>query len=383
MNNISGLTTDRNKAAFRTSKQTAQGRRSRIDDLAGYMVCTGEIIREAFRQATLNKKGFVIVVDKDNKTLGIVTDGDFRRAIWEGVSLEKPIESIMNTKYIFLTEGYTLDNVKNIFLTTNIRQIPILDEGTLVDVIFRRDINKLEPHVSKPCLSLPVVIMAGGRGARLDPFTRILPKPLIPIGDKPIIEIIIDKFAEFGVTDFYISVNHKQKMIQAFFEDFHSKYTISYINEEHFLGTAGALKYLEGKFDTPFIVSNCDIIIDTDYARINKFHQQGRYDLTLVGSMQHHTIPYGVCRLRTEGELWEIEEKPEYDLLANTGLYILNPEVLSFIPQGKHFDMTELIQGLQDEGKRIGVYPVSGESWIDVGQWEEYKKAIEKLSRFG
>jgi len=126
---------------------------------------------------------------------------------------------------------------------------------------------------------------------------------LIPIGDKPVIEIIMDRFAEHGITDFYVSVNHKEKMIRAFFEDSHNRYTISYINEECYLGTAGALKYLEGEFDTPFIVSNCDIIIDTDYTKISDFHRDGNYDLTLVVSVQHHVIPYGVCKLRNEGEL--------------------------------------------------------------------------------
>lgn len=348
--------------------------------LSSFAVNHWKTIRECFKQATLNKESFVIVVDESDKVLGIVTDGDFRRAIWKDVPLDDSIQLITKKDFVFFTEPYTFDDIKNIFLTTNIMQIPILREGFLVDVIFRNDFYESKLKIVKPRLQIPVVIMAGGKGTRLDPFTRVLPKPLIPIGDKPVIEIIMDKFAEYGVSEFYISVNHKEKMIRAFFEDSHNRYTISYINEESYLGTAGALKYLEGEFDTPFIVSNCDIIIDADYTRISDFHKDNNYDLTLVVSVQHHVIPYGVCKLRNEGELDTMEEKPSYNFLVNTGLYILNPDVLSFIPPGEQFNMTDLIKKLRNNNRRIGVYPVSEESWTDVGQWGEYKKAIEKLS---
>ena len=145
------------------------------------------------------------------------------------------------------------------------------------------------------------------------------------------------------------------------------------------LGTAGGLKYLEKRIDTPFFVSNCDIIIQCDYFDIYKFHKKANFDLTLVSSIQHHIIPYGVCKLENDGSLKTIREKPEYDFLVNTGMYILNPDILKFIPKNKSFDMTDLIKCLKEEKKKIGVYPVSKKSWIDVGQWEEYKKATKNL----
>ena len=155
--------------------------------------------------------------------------------------------------------------------------------------------------------------MAGGKGKRMDPFTRILPKPLIPLGDEPIIKIIMDEFNKFGIVNFYISLNEKAKMIKAYFHDHSSPYTIQFIDEEEPLGTAGALKYLKGKLDAPFFVSNCDIVLHANYKSILDFHTKGSYALTLVASMRHFTIPYGVCDVINDGELVEIKEKPEYD----------------------------------------------------------------------
>jgi NDP-sugar pyrophosphorylase family protein len=224
-------------------------------------------------------------------------------------------------------------------------------------------------------LNLPVVIMVGGKGTRLDPFTRILPKALIPLGETPIIEVIMDKFSVYGVKEYYISVNHKHKMIKAYFEDRKSKYNVSYIDEDKPLGTAGAIKLLENKINTPFFVSNCDIIINCDYSAIMKFHQDKKHMLTLIASMQHHTVQYGVCEIENDGSLFKIKEKPEYDFLVNTGMYIMNPEIMSYIPDNSYFDMTDLIEAIKEEKHTIGIYPVSEKSWIDVGQWEEYNNA--------
>ena len=221
--------------------------------------------------------------------------------------------------------------------------------------------------------------MAGGKGTRLDPFTRIFPKPLIPIGDNPIIEIIMDKFAKYGMKSFIISVNTKAKMIKAYFEDSRSKYNISFIDEDKPLGNIGALRFLEGKLKTPFFISNCDIIVECDYTKIYEFHQQHNCDLTIVGSLQHYTIPYGVCDIENGGILKSIKEKPEYDLLVNTGMYVFNPDILKFIPKNEFFNIPDLIKKLKKARKKIGVYPVSEKSWIDVGKLSEYKKHINIL----
>jgi len=347
-----------------------------------FTINSKEPIREAFKKQCFFEEKFIIAVDDDDKVVGVVTDGDFRRAIWNSISLEDPLDLIVNRKFVSFENNYDENEIKNVFRTTNIIQIPILENGRLVNIIYEKDIATKEGVKTKLPIDVPVVIMAGGVGARLDPFTKILPKPLIPIREKPVIEIIVDKFVENGVNEFYVTVNHKAKMIKAFFEEIDREYNISYIEEDEPLGTAGSLKLLENKLTAPFIVSNCDIIIEEDYSELLKFHNNGNYALTLVGSMQHHIIPYGVCQIRNGGELFEIKEKPEYDFLVNTGMYVINPEVLKFIPEKKKYDVTDLIEDIKKENMKIGVFPISERSWIDVGQWEEYKKAVDKFKLF-
>ena len=151
------------------------------------------------------------------------------------------------------------------------------------------------------------------------------------------------------------------------------------MEEQKPLGTAGSLQYLAGKFKESFFVTNCDIIIKTNYTDLYAFHQKGNYDITLVASMKNYIIPYGTCELTGEGYLKQINEKPEYDFLVNTGLYVVNPDVLFLIPKGKLYNITHLIEDSNNQGKKIGVYPIDDDAWIDVGQWAEYQKAIKKL----
>ncbi len=349
-------------------------------DVIKFIVGFNNSIRNSMKTMDDTGQG-ILIIYKNNKIFGIVTDGDIRRAILRGVDLEDCVGKIANTNFIFISDNKDEDEIKNIFKNTKARHIPVIKNNKLINIIFEEDFffKKYKSSSYRKIINIPVVIMAGGKGTRLDPFTRILPKALIPIDNKPIIEIIMDKFAVFGINNFYISVNHKSKMIKAFFEDFHSNYDVSFIDENIPLGTAGGLKYLEKRIDTPFFVSNCDIIIQCDYFEIYKFHKKENFDLTLVSSIQHHIIPYGVCKLENDGSLKNIKEKPEYNLLINTGMYILNPDILQFIPKDKSFDMTDLIKRLKENKKKIGVYPISEKSWIDVGQWEEYRKAVDIL----
>jgi len=353
---------------------------STIKEDDNYKVFYNLSIRDSIKKLDATGIGFIGVTDDSNKLLGIVTDGDFRRAVLSGVSLDNPIISIANKNFIYLKQGYLIDEMENVFLNNDIAHIPVINNGELQEIILRKNIPYIRKNnAEERILNIPVVIMAGGTGTRLKPFTHIMPKPLIPIGNKPLIELIIERFQNSGISEFYLSLNYKANMIKAYFEGREIAKNFHYLTEEFPMGTAGALKKLKGIIDSTFIVSNCDIIIKSDYKKIIESHIQGKYDLTLVACMQHLKIPYGICSIEEGGCLKEISEKPEFDYLVNTGMYVFEPSILDFIPDNTFFHITQLIEELKRRNKRIGVYPVYENSWIDVGQWEEYRKAIKYL----
>ncbi len=345
-----------------------------------YKITTRCSIREAVKKMDEGGIGFCMCVDDQDLVIGVMTDGDFRRAIHGGVQLDENVMKIVNTKFVSVEPNYQKSAIDKIFSTTIVRQIPVLDKGKLIDVITIDQFYGEDKGKKRRTLDCPVIIMAGGKGTRLDPFTRILPKPLIPLGNDPVIKVIMDEFHKFGIDNFHISLNDKEKMVMAYFHDHDLNYNIQYIHEAKPLGTAGALRYLDGKLTTSFFVSNCDIIIRTDYGSFYDFHRNGNYALTMVGSMRLYTIPYGVCDIDHVGCLKAIREKPQYDFLVNTGMYLLEPQVLKLIPEDVCFNMTDLIRKVQESGLKVGIFPVSEKSWIDVGQLSEYKEIINKLS---
>lgn len=334
-------------------------------------------IKEAMK--CLDKVGekVLIVVNDQNRLLGMLSDGDLRRRIIKNGNLDGTVADCYNHNPIAVREDYDLNDVKQLMTIHKIELIPILDcSDNVVDVLIWSNLFENKKR-ERPKLEMPVVIMAGGKGTRLDPFTKILPKPLIPIGDKSIIEIIIDNFQEYKVNHFFISVNQKSKIIKSYFEELNPPYSISYIYEPKPLGTAGSLRYLQGKINGSFIVTNCDIIINADYNDIADFHIKNDNDITIVASMKQYRIPYGICEIENGGILSQIIEKPEYHFLVNTGMYILKASTLQLAPNEELFHMTHLIQNSKKAGGKIGVYPVSENSWIDTGEWEEYKNALK------
>ena len=254
--------------------------------------------------------------------------------------------------------------------------IPIVNENGIVLDYVNWSILGKKTKASESFTDIPVVIMAGGKGERMKPFTKILPKPMIPINDKTILEYIIERFRNISCNDFHITLNYKAKILKAYFEELNLDYNISFVEEVKPLGTAGSLFLLKNKMKKPFFVSNCDIIVKCDYEELYQFHIEGKYDITLVASNKEYIIPYGTCELDKNGSLSIINEKPKYDFLINTGLYVVNPRLLKLIPKNKFYHITHLIENAKASGFKIGVFPINEESWIDIGQWSEYKKAI-------
>lgn len=324
-----------------------------------------------------NGKRMAIVVE-NRKLLGIITDGDIRRYILRSGDLNKEVSNIMNINPITIYKGQT-KKAKGLFKKKHLAALPVIDKyDDIVDVLFWEDIFTEDRKIEEK-IDIPVVIMAGGKGTRLYPYTKILPKPLVPIGDTPIIERIMNRFHGKGCKNFYVTVNYKKNMIKAYFNELNPEYNIEYIEEHKPLGTCGSLYLLKDMIKGTFIVSNCDILIDGDYGDMLSYHKGNKNAITIITSIKNHVIPYGVIELDDFERVNRLTEKPQYNMLVNTGMYIIEPEVLLDVPEDTFFHITELIEQYIKKGKKIGTYPISEKSWLDMGQFSEMEKMIQGL----
>ena len=354
------------------------------EDLKKVIVDSDISIKDAIKNLEEAHEGIVLAVNRDGCLEGIFTDPDFRRTVLSNIDLNESLSGVMNTDFIAIdVDEFTVEKAKKLLIDNFISHLPVIDkENRLVGMVYERDFFRSEqdkPEHLNQNVDIPAVIMAGGEGKRLDPFTRVLPKPLIPIDTKPVIEHIIDNFSKWGIDQFHISIYYRAKTIKAYFEENLPQLDVNFLEEDKPLGTAGALKFLQDEIEQPFFLSNCDILIEANYSQIFKFHQKRNDLLTVIGSVRHHQIPYGICKTKNGGDLEEIREKPEYDFLVNTGMYILEPKALEYIPENRKFDLTDLIDRLIENDQKVGVFPISSGSWVDIGQWAEYKKTIDKL----
>lgn len=321
-----------------------------------------------------------LFVLSENHFEGIVTLGDIQRAIIKNVSLRESVRSILDKNKIYGYESEGEGNIKKKMRRMRAEVMPILnDSGDLTDVWFWNDLFQKSELSEREKINLPVVIMAGGKGTRLKPITNVIPKPLVPIGDKTILETILDQFEEIGCTKFYMSVNYKADMMKYYLSQLNHQYDIEFFQEEKPLGTIGSVSLLKGKINTPFFVSNCDSINEQDYRDVYDYHVDNHNDLTIVTMVKSFKIPYGVIETGDDGLMISLSEKPELTYQVNTGVYILNPELIDEIPEGEFFHITHLMEKVQSRGGRVGCFPVSEHSWKDMGEWPEYLKMIDVL----
>jgi dTDP-glucose pyrophosphorylase len=350
-----------------------------------FLVPQMHTVRQAMEQLEKSEEKIVFVVDPDSRLIGSLTDGDIRRWILSDGDLKVPVFRVCNYTPFVAEENFATDQIRAEMLTRNLNCVPVVDpDRKILRLVFWKELFQSGAAAPpKRKLSLPVVIMAGGKGTRLAPFTNVLPKPLIPIGDRTIIELIIDQFVVHGLGDFHLSVHYKSKLLKSFFEELSPDYSVSYLEETEPRGTAGCLRALYSATAGDIMVTNCDIVIQADLAELVAFHQQNSYDLTLVASLKDYHIPYGVCELEKGGSLARITEKPQYSFLVNTGMYVVRRDRLNLIPEAARCDMTDFIEKLKGAGGRIGVFPIGGNAWIDTGEWTEYRKALDNFSRLG
>jgi len=337
-------------------------------------------IKEAMKQLGETSEGILFVVDSKNRLFGSLTSGDIRRWILSKGSIKDHVSEACNKKSMYVEDGsYNIETVKEAVISNRLEAVPVLDDKRLIiDILFRNDLFDKRHKQQKKKVSLPVVIMAGGRGERMDPFTKILPKPLIPLGEKPAVELVMDHFHENGCADFFLTLGYKGEMVKSYFDNSKISYKIKYIWEKKPLGTAGALKLLHNQLPQTFFVSNCDIIIKADYSDIYNFHVNNKNVITIIASLKHFVIPYGIIEL-SHKNLKKITEKPEYEFLVNTGMYLIENKAVELIPRSKRFDMTDLIKKAKNKKQKVGIYPISEKAWMDIGEWEKYKETIKKF----
>lgn len=339
-----------------------------------FLIDENKTILEAMKQLDLVAKKVLFVL-KEGHFVASLTDGDIRRWILKKGNLDEKIYRISNyePKYLTIADRH---KSKDYMRNNSIEALPILGKNNeIVSVVFW---DATEVNI-KGTLKVPVVIMAGGLGTRLYPYTKILPKPLIPVGEIPIVEHIINRFHRQGSCEFYLIVNHKKNMIKAYLNDIKKTYDLHYVDEDIPLGTGGGLSLLKGKIKEPFILSNCDILIDSDYEKIYQHHLVEKNFITMVCSLKNIKIPYGVVEISKDGGIEELREKPEISFFTNTGMYIVDQQVIEELVINEKIDFPDIIDNYRKLGKKVGVYPISENSWLDMGQLDELEEMRRRL----
>lgn len=352
----------------------------KTEELMTFLISPDSTVVEAMQSIDRNARGILFVVDDHRRLLGVITDGDIRRWLIRTGELKASVSDFMNQnpKKISFKEHA---NAHEYMIQCSITALPVVTaKGVVTDILFRDGCVEVYKQPVGLLKEIPVVIMAGGKGTRLYPYTKILPKPLIPIGDIPIMERIIDKFCEYGAEQFYVTVNYKKNMIRSYFSELSVDYVLEYIEEDQPLGTAGSLQLIKDTFDVPFFVTNCDILIHADYEDIYRYHKESCNEMTIVTALKNIVVPYGVIHSSENGAVQTMEEKPRLSYFVNTGMYILNPELKNEIPKDSFFHMTDLADKLLAENRRVGMYPISEESFLDMGEFEEMRRMEEKLN---
>jgi len=337
-----------------------------------------ESILKALKRMDTTGFRSLLILDNQNVFCGILSIGDIQRAILKDIPLDSPIHKILRSNPKVATKDTPFNQVQALMMQYRMEFLPIIDDQKqLVDVYFWEEVFGVEQQLPVTPFNLPVVIMAGGVGSRLKPLTNVLPKPLLPIGEKTMLEEIFERFARYGCINFFVSVNYKAELIKFYINNQHLPYHIEFFEEEKPLGTAGSLSLLKESIEETFFVSNCDILIDQDYSEILSYHRESRNEITVIAALKSHSIPYGTIETGENGKLLKLSEKPEITFKINSGVYILEPSVLNEIPKDEFFHITHLIDNVIARNGRVGVFPVNENSWVDIGEWKSY---LEKLN---
>lgn len=329
-------------------------------------------IRDAIRIIDLGALKIALVVDSSNRLVGTISDGDIRRGILKGCELGNPVYQIMNTSPSVAGRNDTREKILDLMRQKQIHQVPIVDDhGTLIGL------EVIDTILAPPQRDNWVVLMAGGLGTRLKQLTVDTPKPLLKIGDKPILETILSNFIEYGFNKFFISVNYKSEMIENYFGN-GSQWgvQINYLREDTKLGTAGALSLLPEKPSLPLVVMNADVLTKMNFKHLLDFHHEHNSIATMCVRQYEFQVPFGVVRIDSH-RLKEIQEKPVHRFFVNAGIYVLDSEAVSLVPSGHYFDMPALFETLLQKGYETTAFPIR-EYWLDIGRTADFEKANDE-----
>ena len=332
-------------------------------------------VSQAMQKIDNNNNGILFILDANGVLSGCVTDGDIRRYLLSGGKMEDMVVLASNT-----FPKYAKDKIeaKELYHSKNYIVIPIVDSGNhIVDLYFGTD-SPIDIQ-KKKSLDIPVVINAGGKGTRLDPFTRILPKPLIPVGSLPILEHIMQEYKSYDCNSFHVIVNYKKELIKAYFAESENRYSIHWYDEEKPLGTGGGIRLLQGNISQTFFFTNCDVLIKADYGEALEYHRNNHNMITMICAYKNMNIPYGVVEISENGVIEAMKEKPMMSFLTNTGMYIVEPEVIEDIEDAESISFPEIIERERKLGERVAAFPVSDSEWMDMGQLDELEKMRTKI----
>lgn len=340
-----------------------------MDDWKKTIILPDVRIHEAIEIIDRSSQQIAIVADEEGKLLGTVTDGDIRRGILKGIPMDSPVSRIMNPHPIKIPKITDQNSILNILRVNRVRHLPVVDEAGRVVGLERLD----ELLAESRCDSW-VVVMAGGLGNRLGTLTRNCPKPMLKIGTKPVLETILEQFIRQGFSRFCISVNYKAEQVKEYFGN-GSKWRaeIHYIDESRQMGTAGSLSMFPFETQRPIVVINGDVLTKLSFEQLLSFHLEHQAKATIAVTTYDYQVPYGVIKANHD-RLIGFEEKPVYASFINAGVYVLNPEVLNYIPKNFRFDMNSLFEAMLQKGEPVCIFPIR-EYWIDIGRMSDFYQA--------
>ena len=331
-------------------------------------------IREAMQIIDLGQMKIALVVDSNKRLIGTVSDGDVRRAILQGKGLDTSISDVLNCNFIYATTGDSKDKILQLAQHNKIYQIPIVDEDFMLV-----GIEEVSDFFTSPNYLNKVVLMVGGLGTRLRPLTNEIPKPLLKVGNKPILETIVENFAKYGFKNFIFSVNYKSEMIEEYFGDGGKiGVNIQYVHEDKRMGTAGALSLMQDQLTEDFFVMNGDLLTNVNFEHLLNFHFSDNARATMCVREYDFQVPYGVVNVENH-RIVSIMEKPLHKFFVNAGIYMINPSALKYVPNDSFYDMPTLFHDLICNGENVISFPVH-EYWLDIGEISEYKKANSEYS---